>query len=913
MNSLMKWSLRHPWIVVCIMVVATALLGSGILKIRVDASASGMMIKGDPAIEFYEETLAKFGSDNVSVIYVQDDELFTPEKIALIDELHFQFEELEAVERVESLYSVTNFKGEDGMLSTNPLVDYPPETVDEAEQIRTDALRNPMLVKNIISEDGKATALNLYVVPDLNDPEFDIKFTTQVEEILQKVAPEFDSIFQLGNTYTKKSITSSILRDQVTLVPLSVLVLLTLLVVSMRSSSGAILPMLTAGSSVIWSAGFMGHMGIPLNILTVIVPSLIVVIGSTEDMHLLSEYVEGLEEEDGDKVKAVDYMVSKTGTAVLLTALTTFLGFLSITINDITMLKQFGIVASFGLFVNPLITCMITPVYLKNFGPKYKPHDESKVTVNQKLMTFLADTIISMIQRYKWPTFGIIMGTAVIISLFSFTVKVDNDLLGYFKPESDIRVKSDIVHDEISGVQVFYIHVSSGIPDYFKDPKALKEIDDLITYMDQTALFDKIFGFTDYLKVINREMNDGKDSFYRLPDTKELVAQYLLTLQRSEIERLVTSDFSEVNIMVRHNIGSSFELNEAVATVSGHMDKILNHHLKSNFTGENILINEAADSIASGQVQSLGLLLFIIFVIMSVLFVNVKAGFLSLIPNFFPIILLFGVMGVFGIPLNVGTAMVAAIAIGIAVDDTIHFMTRYNKEMRDLQDQNKAIEVCIRSEITPVFSTSIALAAGFAVVCNSSFVPLINFGFLSAFVMIFALLGDMFVTPILLSSTQLVTLWDMVKLDLQQDVIEKSPLFNQMKHGQMKRVVLLGKVFEKSKGEAAISFGDYGDSMFLLLEGQAEVMVKTDDGTKQSVAAIAPGEVFGEMAMVNPGPRTADIVATEDVKYLEIDWKGMKRIQTIYPRIAVHLYRNLSRILGSRLKETTSQLMEARQ
>ena len=911
MKSLMKWSIRHPLIVIVIMVALTALFGSGIVKVRVDASASGMMIKGDPSIKFYEETLEKFGSDNVSVIFIQDDNLFTPEKIALIDELHFQFEELEAVERVESLFSVTNFKGEDGMLSTNPLVDYIPETVEEAEQIRADALRNPMLVRNIISEDGKAVALNLYVVTDPEDPEFDIKFTKLVEDIISKMESEFDEIFQLGNTYTKKSITSSILKDQVTMVPFSVLVLMILLVVSMRSSSGAILPMLTAGASVVWSAGFMGHMGIPLNILTVIVPSLIVVIGSTEDMHLLSEYIEGLEENEGKKLEAVDYMVSKTGTAVLLTALTTFLGFLSITINDITMLKQFGIVASFGLFVNPFITCLVAPVYLKFFGPKHKPHDEANVTVNQKVMTFLANTIIGLIQKRKWLVFGVIMGGAIIISLFSFTVKVDNDLLGYFKPDSDIRIKSEIVHEEISGVQVFYIHVASGIENYYKDPKNLKEISDLMTYMDQTQLFDKVFGLTDYLKVINKEMNDGEERFYRLPDTRELVSQYLLTLQRDEIERFVTADFAEVNIMVRHNIGSSFELNEAVAGVRTHMDKILNEHLKSNFTGENILINAAADSIAYGQVQSLGLLLFIIFVIMSILFVNIKAGFLSLVPNFFPIILLFGVMGIFNIPLNVGTAMVAAIAIGIAVDDTIHFMTRYNKEMRDLQDQNKAIEVCIRSEITPVVSTSIALSAGFAVVCFSSFVPIINFGFLSAFVMLFALLGDMFVTPILLSSTQLITLWDMVKLDLQQDVIEKSPLFDKLKHWQMKRVVLLGKVFEISKGEAAISYGDYGDSIFLLLEGQAEVMVRKDDGSSTAVATISQGEVFGEIAMVNPGPRTADIVAAENMKYLEIDWKGINRIQMIYPRIAVHLYRNLSRILGSRLKETTIQLMEA--
>ncbi len=148
----MMWSNRHPWFVLCVVVLTTITFGFGITKIRVDASASGMMIKGDPSIKFYTQTLDKFGSDNVSVIFIQDEKLFSPEKIALIDELHYQFEEMGAVEKVESLFSVTNFKGDDGMLSTNPLVDYIPETREEAEQIKKDALGNPLLINNIICQ-----------------------------------------------------------------------------------------------------------------------------------------------------------------------------------------------------------------------------------------------------------------------------------------------------------------------------------------------------------------------------------------------------------------------------------------------------------------------------------------------------------------------------------------------------------------------------------------------------------------------------------------------------------------------------------------------------------------------------------------------------------------------------------------
>jgi uncharacterized protein len=910
MQALMLWSHRHPKTIITIILLCTLFFSFGLPRIRVDSSMSGMMVQGGPDEKFYNETIEKFGSDNITVIFIKDKDLFTPQKLTLIDEIHFQMEELPAVEKVESLFSVTNFKNVDGMLDVSPLMDYVPETDTEAKQIKTDALKNNVLLNNIISPDGNSVALNLYVKHDYSDPDFVRNFTNDVKKVISEMEPEFEQIFQLGNSYTRDSINSSILSDQITLVPLSILVLLLVLLIAIRSSAAAILPMLTAGSSVLWSAGFMGYFNIPLNILTAIVPTLIIVIGSTEDIHLLSEYTEGLEKNKGIKIQALEYMVSKTGTAVMLTALTTFLGFLSITLNDIEILMQFGIVASFALFVNPIITCMIAPVYLKHFGPEFKNNDKDKKSFNEKLLSIMADKIIYLIENKKNLLLSILLAFTLFIGLFATNIRVDNDLLGYFKPDSKIRIRSQILHDEISGPQVFYIRVSAEIKNFFKEPENLKKVSDLVEYMQEKKWFDKVSSLTEYLKLINREMNNGDESFYKFPDSKELIAQYLLTLQRDEIERYVSPDYSEVNIMVRHIKGSSHELKKAVSDVEKYIKLNIDPHIHVGFTGENILVNDASDSIAYGQIKSLSLLMIIIFIIMSFLFVNVKAGLLSLIPNFFPIILIFGIMGIFNIPLNIGTAMVAAIAIGIAVDDTIHFMTRYNKEMRILQDQQKAINKCLRSEIKPVTSTSIALTMGFMVVCFSSFNPIVYFGLLSAVVMMIALIGDLFLTPILLSSTQLITIWDLVKLDLRQEVINRSALFYKLKPWQMKRVILLGKILETPKDDMAISYGDQGNTMFLVLEGTGQVLTRDSENNVCVLDKVRPGDVFGEMALVNPGPRTADIKAVEDMKCLEFDWKGMNRIRMLYPRIAVHLYRNIAKILGQRLKERTLELMK---
>ncbi|MDM8541092.1 cyclic nucleotide-binding domain-containing protein [Desulfococcaceae bacterium HSG9] len=228
-----------------------------------------------------------------------------------------------------------------------------------------------------------------------------------------------------------------------------------------------------------------------------------------------------------------------------------------------------------------------------------------------------------------------------------------------------------------------------------------------------------------------------------------------------------------------------------------------------------------------------------------------------------------------------------------------------------MQNQDKAIEACIHHLIRPTMATSIGLALGFSAIMLSDLLPLVHFGFLAALTILVALVADLIITPILLASTQLLTLWDMLTLELQQAVISDSPLFQNLKRWQIKKVVLLGKIMCAGKGDALIRQGDQGQSMYLLLEGRVRVEVGDGpaDASKQVLYHFNPGEVFGEIALVNPGPRTADIIATEDVSYLEFDWDGIERIFRVFPPIAARLYRNLALILGQRLRETTKKML----
>jgi len=250
----------------------------------------GLMVENDPARLVYQDTRETFGSDQISIVFVRDRDLFTPEKLEKLETLVLALEELPGVTTVESLFSVTNFKNENGMLSSSPLIDSIPESVDEARRILEDALRNPLIADNLVSRDGQATSINLFIEPEENNPGFYRDLAESVARLIEPMKGDFSIIYQIGNPYLRTQISDMMNLDMKRLIPLSVLVLFLALMLTTRSMSGAVLPMLTAGISVLLTAGFMSIVQIPVNILTIIVPSLIIVIGSTEDIHLLSEY-----------------------------------------------------------------------------------------------------------------------------------------------------------------------------------------------------------------------------------------------------------------------------------------------------------------------------------------------------------------------------------------------------------------------------------------------------------------------------------------------------------------------------------------------------------------------------------------------------------------------------------------------
>ena len=310
-----------------------------------------------------------------------------------------------------------------------------------------------------------------------------------------------------------------------------------------------------------------------------------------------------------------------------------------------------------------------------------------------------------------------------------------------------------------------------------------------------------------------------------------------------------------------------------------------------------------------GQVQSLLLILAIVFIIMSVMFTSLRGGIIAVVTAVIPIILMFGVMGFFNIPLNPGTAMVAVIAIGVAIDGTIHLFSHYNERCRSTANYPQAVRETVREQATPLVTTSLVLASGFSVLAFSNFTVIAQFGLLAALTMLFSIFANLLVTPIILTYVRLVGLHQVLSVEVEKGVLEQSPFFAGMTNYQRRKAIFISESREFKKGELIIRQGAVESDMYLLLSGSATVYRNTPEG-RIELSRIQPGDLFGEIAFIRASERSADIEAMEDLSVLSFSAEKLKKDLKFFPNIVAKLNFNISYILAGRLADAVQSISE---
>jgi len=254
------------------------------------------------------------------------------------------------------------------------------------------------------------------------------------------------------------------------------------------------------------------------------------------------------------------------------------------------------------------------------------------------------------------------------------------------------------------------------------------------------------------------------------------------------------------------------------------------------------------------------------------------------------------------IPLNPGTAMVAVIAVGLAVDGTIHLLAHYNELCRTTSDYEGAVHQAVQEVATPLIVSSLALALGFGILLFSNFTVVAQFGALAAATMLISIFANLLITPIIMTRIRLVGLYQIIAMKVDPEVLDRSPLFADMSNYQRRKAILISEIHEFEAGEKLVRQGDIGRNMYMILEGEARVERRDGEAVRE-LAVLEPGEIFGEVGYIREIERTADVVAVTPVAALNFEYERMQRDLRFFPNIVAKLNFNISGILGERLAD----------
>ena len=897
--------LNHRAAVTLFLVATTLLAATGLPKLEVDTGLDSLIPASDPSRLIYQQVMGEFGSDNKTIIYIKDDDLWTPEKLLILEGLHRKVERIKNVTRVDSLFNLHTIHGKDGKIESMPVLSEAPATVEEALAAKKRALANPLFIGNFFSDNGNVLAMIVSVINLEEDQDFSRKIHQQLEALLSENRGDFEKIIQVGPPRINAELKSRLFDDFKLLGPLSAVVLFISILFFMRSVLSAVIPVVTSVLTIIWTFGMLGWVGIPLNILSAMLPSLIIVIGSTEDTHMMAAYFRGLQNNVGNsRDKAIHYMARHIGLPLVLTVLTTALGFSSNMFSNIGLIQHFAFASTFAMLANGVVTILVVPLLLSVYGP-----ERNISVIDDKESDRLPDRILKVF-RYSQDNYpvSVLLFTAVMCVFFVYHASklyVTNDPLSYIPSDSALIKDTKRIHDDLAGIKIFFIRLDTNKINAFQRPVNINKLVEIQRFMDKQGVFDQSISLADHLAFANREFR-GEYAEMALPETRQLVAQYLMFFHRSDLDSYVSHDYSRANIVVRHNINDSHTLNAYIDELQEVVRDIAGSEIKTNIVSKNLMVNQAAESLMVAQVKALTLLLVLIFIIMSVMFTSFRGGAIAMIPAIIPITMMFGVMGYLNIPLNPGTAMVAVIGIGIAIDGTIHLLARYNELCRHTSDYIGAVNTAVKEEATPLIISSIALSIGFGILLLSNFTVVAQFGALAAVTMLFSIYANLLITPIIMTRVRLVGLYQIIGMTIDKKVLEESPLFKNMTNYQRRKAVLISELGEFEEGDLLVEQGTIGRDMYMILSGEAEV-IRHDGNESRTLATLLPGTIFGEIGYIRETERTADVKALTKISVLRFDYERMQKDLKFFPNIVAKLNFNISYILGERLADMVSQ------
>ncbi|MBS3813082.1 RND family transporter [Candidatus Bipolaricaulota bacterium] len=717
---------EYPKSAIAAVLIVTLFFGFWIPGLEIDNSVDDMLPANHPDKELYDEVTETFGGTDTIIVAYREDDIFTERTLDRIKELTDKFEGVSGVSSVQSIANAKRMEGDGAGLKVSDLIPSSGLEPEDVPSIKSYVEENQTLRGTVLSNDGKYAGFLI----ELSQESADSEVYGDLQEIVDGEENP-DDFYLAGGPAVNAEMTGSMKKDIVTLVPIVVGVLAFILYLTLRTAGGIYIPLSVVLLSTIWTLGVMALTGTEMSMISTTLPVMLIAIGVADAIHVLTDYYHRLQA--GDTLQeAIEAVMKHIGTAIVLTSVTTAIGFLSLTTSPVSQVKEFGLFIGLGVIAALVISVTWIPALLSLTSHAEQRRSSStdsdageegseilaglgRFVVGNKVLVLLVGLLILGLAGY-----GATM------------ITVETNTPRFFRPNSEIRRSTDVIDGSFGGSQNLSVLVEGDL----QDPDVLNDVLKLQDRVDDLEEVGYSVSIADLVTEINNALTGEKE----IPSTKNGVSQELLLYEMSgdtsEAEGLVNYGYDKARINLRMSSVSSSKLEEVINRVEEEAEEIAGDKFDVRVTGSSYLFKVLTDLLVKGQVISLSVALVAVALVVGLIFLCVKFGLLSIIPLGFTIAVNFGLMGLLGIPLDNATTMLASIAIGIGVDYTIHFISRYRLQLDRGEDPEAAVVAVTRTTGQAIFFNAIAVAVGFAVLLGSSFTPVATLGSLVALTMI---------------------------------------------------------------------------------------------------------------------------------------------------------------------------------
>ncbi|MCK8071436.1 MMPL family transporter [Vibrio sp. 1CM23M] len=703
------------------------------------------------AFDEIQTTFAK--TDNLAIVVAPEGgNVFTPETLTLIQNLTVDAWQIPYSSRVDSLANYQHTEAvEDDLLVEDLLYEEYEHTPERIAKVKQIALNEPLLKNALVSASGDVTIVNVTVqLPEVDKTAEVQEVIAAINAMIGKYQAQYPNVefHKAGIIAMNNAFMTSAQEDSSTLVPLMLLVVLVFLTFMLRSFFSVVATLIVIISSIVATMGLSGWAGMFLSTATVNVPTLVLTLAVADCVHVIVTMRQAMQR-GMEKAQAIQYSIKLNAMPILITSVTTAIGFLMMNMSDSPVLRDFGNLSALGVLIACFLSVTMLPALLKLLPVKRlsaNPKAADKVTFMDKL----GDFVVANRKALLPVSTLVIVGAAALIPLN----KVNDESVKYFDTSSEFRQAADFMEETVSGMTTLSIAVKTNESQAIADPVFLQAIGDFTEWLRVQPETDHVATLSDVYMRLNKNMHGDDDSYYQLPLNRELAAQYLLLYEMSlpyglDLNNQINVDKSSIKMVLTVDNLGSVELVELEERIySWFAANAPQYEVVAS--SPSLMFAHIGETNMASMLSTLPITLVLISGLMIFALRSVRLGMISLVPNIAPAIIGFGLWALISGEINLGLSVVVTLTLGIVVDDAVHFLSKYQRARMEGKSAEEAVRYAFHTVGRALWITTVVLVAGFSVLAMSSFRLNSDMGLLSAIVIFIALVVDFILLPSLL-------------------------------------------------------------------------------------------------------------------------------------------------------------------